>query len=235
MEFIIKPLEHLGNEIDIFVGDSEPDCPLMADLIGALKGNLTHIIHGRRRAVYRESASSISASHSNPQALSVRHSLEFFKKQAGGSVSAQETYQLVILTRLDLTWKSSIIGWPTVDFQGLNFFSRCEVGAIMGIDFSGTPVKFPGDCPCVNDIIHVMPGSMFAAFDAEVSTKFCFAFGCNPEESMTCAPPCMAGHCCYRQMAARFGKEQVHFITDWRPRPSTPLRRDDSSGIVSFD
>merc|ERR1719356_1067989 len=78
IEFIIKPLENRGNEVDIFVGDSEPDCPLMADLIGALKGNLTH---GRRRAVSREGASSISPSRANPQALNVRHSLEFFKKQ----------------------------------------------------------------------------------------------------------------------------------------------------------
>lgn len=220
IEFIIKPLENRGNEVDIFVGDSEPDCPLMADLIGALKGNLTY---GRRRAVSRESASSISPSRANPQALNVRHSLEFFKKQAGGNLSAQETYQLVVLTRLDLTWKSSILDWPTVDFQGLNFFSRCEVDNVEDAD----------NMPCVSDIVHVIPGSMFAAFDAEVSTKHCFAFGCNPEDPMTCAPVCMAGHCCYRQMAERFGKEQVHFITDWRPNNS--LRRDDSSGIASFN
>merc|ERR1719356_1687626 len=230
MEHIIKPLENRDNVVDIFVGDSEPDCPLMADLIGALKGNLTD---GRWRAVFRDSASSISPSRANPQALNVRHSLEFFKKQAGGIVSAHEKYQLVIVTRLDLIWKSSIFDWPTLDFHGLNFFSRCEAGAIMGEGFSETGIEFSDNMPCVNDIIHVIPGSMFAAFDAEVSTKYCFAFGCNPEDPMTCAPVCMAGHCCYRQMAERFGKEQVHFITDWRPTSS--FRYDDSSGIASFN
>jgi len=223
IELIIKPLEKHGNEVDIFVGDSDPDCPLMADLIGALKGNLTH---GRRRAVSREGASSISPSLADPQALNVRHSLEFFKKQAGGNVSAQEKYHLIILTRLDLFWKSSILDWPTVDFQGLNFFSRCA--------FDDFDVPLVQSMPCVNDIVHVMPGNMFAAFDAEVSTKHCFAFGCNPEDPMTCAPVCMAGHCCYRQMAERFGKEQVHFVTDWRPKLSNP-RVDDSSGIASFN
>lgn len=218
MEFIIKPLERHGNEVDIFVGDSDPDCPLMLDLVDALKGNLTH---GHERAVSREGANSISPSRANPQALNVRHSLEFFKKQVGGNVGAQDKYQLIILTRLDLTWKSSILDWPTVDFQGLNFFSRCDVNDISD------------NMPCVNDIVQVIPGSMFAAFDAEVSTKHCFAFGCNPEDPMSCNPVCMAGHCCYRQMAERFGKEQVHFITDWRPNNS--LRRDDSSGIASFN
>jgi len=223
IEFTIKPLEKHGNEVDIFVGDSEPDCPLMSDLIGALKGNLTH---GRRRAVSREGASSISPSLADPQALNVRHSLEFFKKQAGGNVSAQEKYQLIILTRLDLFWKSSILDWPTVDFQGLNFFSRCAEDDLVLRNQS---------MPCVNDIVHVIPGNMFAAFDAEVSTKHCFSFGCNPKDPKTyCARECMAGHCCYRQMAERFGKEQVHFVTDWRPKLSNP-RVDDSSGIASFN
>jgi len=218
MEFIIKPLEMHGNQVDIFVGDSDPDCPLMVDLIDALKGNLTH---GHKRAVSREGANSISPSRANPQALNMRHSLEFFKKQVGDNVSAQEKYQLIVLTRLDLTWKSSILDWPTADFQGLNFFSRCDVDDISD------------NMPCVSDILQVIPGSMFGAFDEEVSTKHCFALGCRPEDPMSCNPECMAGHCCYRQMAGRFGKEQVHFITDWRPK--LPLRLDDSSGIASFN
>merc|ERR1719188_1760752 len=57
MEFIIKPLEDLDNQVDVFVGDSEPDCPMMVDLVHVLKGNLTG---GKERAVSRKGAASLS-------------------------------------------------------------------------------------------------------------------------------------------------------------------------------
>ena len=125
-------------------------------------------------------------------------------------VKDPKSYRLVIITRPDIIWKMSIEDWPTVDFGGFNFFSPCEKN-------TEVPPR------CVNDILHIMPGEYFDAFDDIVGPGIASALPGNASignASIASAPECFnrkraSGHGCYTAVAQKFGIRNVHFVTDY--------------------
>lgn len=102
------------------------------------------------------------------------------------------TYDLIIIVRHDDQWLTSISEWPTAEFDKFNLFSLCEDN---GKEF------------CVNDNLHMMPGSLWKGFRDAIGTQYCF----NARHRRG------LGHNCYPAFAERMGQDNITFITSWRP------------------
>jgi len=163
---IIEPLEGIGMQVEIFT--VLPRCSLNSQLQGILQEK--RIVKALTR-------------RTETQSENMRLMLDTFKRKAGKA----EKYNLVIVTRHDMRWHKSILRWPTANFTGFNFFSRCEK----------TPYV------CVHDALHMMPGSMFKVLDRAVGKYHCF----HSEESH--------GHGCLKYVSPPLMAGQVHVATDW--------------------
>jgi len=108
-------------------------------------------------------------------------------------------YRVIIMLRLDVIVKSYVYQWPNVDYDKFNFYSHC-------------PLKTDSQNPfkCVNDVMHVMPGKYFAAWQRMVGRGRCFNGKPGPN-GRDC------GHLCYGQAVKAFGQDNVGFVTDWAP------------------
>merc|ERR1712079_192586 len=110
-------------------------------------------------------------------------------------------YDIVMVARHDTTWTLLIDKWPEVRFDTFNFFSSCEPGAHF---------RESGYSPnnCVNDIFHLMNGSLFTLWDSVVGSPYCFEATVNNGN----------GHGCYKAVATQLTNfDDVAYVTDWRP------------------
>jgi len=195
MHFIVFPAERQNILVDIFVTDRK-DCDMFADEV----------------AVYRQGAErSVTTKilKTSSQATNIRGALDWFKQEAGGIDAIRDNYNLVIVTRHDLIWRSSFGSWPTANFSNFNFLSKGVVKEKEHIN---------GDFQ-VNDVFHMMPGRVFPAFDATVGTRHCF----NPDDEGS-------GHGCMCDMSNKVRSDHISFVTPWRPTGGVH----DSSDVVEF-
>lgn len=209
MTNIVAPLEHNHNSVELFIanGNSKAHCPSFDELLIPKFGN---------RVV------SVEQYESQDQATSMKAVLHQFERNAGGHDMITKRYDLIIIARHDEHWLTSISQWPTAEFDKFNLFSLCEEGLGMKM------LKMPREhCSlhktCVSDTFHMMPGSLWKGFQDAVGTEFCF----HPS-----LEPFPHGHCCYTAFSERLGKDNISFITDWRPGSDGHVR--DSNGIAEL-
>lgn len=178
---IVHPLEQKHNTVEFFVlnGNSKDACPNFEALVVPKFG---------------DRVASVTQFNSNHQSDNIRKALDQFNEKAGGADKIAKRYDLILIVRHDSEWMTPVNSWPTAEFDKFNFFSRCE-------KIGGSKKK------CINDIVQVMPGSLWKAFDSTVGTKHCFNITFRHG----------SGHGCYPELASRIGDDQIAFITDWRP------------------
>lgn len=233
---VVEPLEAHGNVVDIFMQDAPAaerlpaDCykeKSIFDMLGEKMGlapkkteeeelrcvdtdstcreNATRDLF----SLYQPRNVTVKKLKAGAQGDGIRKFLNFFNEAVGSAKRVAQLYDLVIVTRHDLTWEAPIDTWPA-NFSQFNFASRCER--------EGPCACSERPRECVHDILHVLPGSMYERFDQEVGTKMCFCFkNCKPEIPKVLFVP-QSGHGCFSQMANSFGEENVGFATDWVPR-----------------
>eukprot|EP00928_Gymnodinium_smaydae_P004277 TRINITY_DN11474_c1_g1_i1.p1 TRINITY_DN11474_c1_g1~~TRINITY_DN11474_c1_g1_i1.p1 ORF type:complete len:285 (-),score=16.40 TRINITY_DN11474_c1_g1_i1:59-913(-) len=174
---VIRPLEELGNKVEIVATDKS--CSLTPALLKLLE-----------RWVLK--FETVRGEH---QGDNMRAALQLFK-----ATLDPVQYDLVFVVRHDEVFHVPINYWGpgaaaaaslditpetmsflNANFSKMNFFSRCQLRA---------GEAFGGDL-CVYDLIHIMPGRLFPAFDATIgSTPGCFF-----------TDPVGNGHNCYRAMS----------------------------------
>lgn len=189
MDMIVLPLERASHTVDLYLVESS-GCSGLLGHIGELLGE--------QRVRLNESI------ESKNQADGMHRTLEAFNSQAG----RPDLYRVIIVTRFDVMFKSSIYKWPTVDFDAFNFFSRCESAFRRHCGGGLTPCSKPENC--VHDVMHIMPGGYFTKFRELVGRGGCFNERASKRH--------MSGHGCYNQTVKAFGVEHVGFVTDWVPR-----------------
>ena len=172
LDKIVLPLEQASHTVDIYLVESS-NCTLLERIAGLLGGT---------RVRFQESFKGTK------QKDGVLKALQDFRSN---TLHKPELYRVIIMMRFDLTFKSHIYEWPTVDFDAFNFFSRCE----KGLSFR-----------CVSDVMYVLPGEYFAAFQSMIGRGDCWS-GSRPA----------SGHHCFEQAVAAFGFKHVRYVTDWRP------------------
>jgi len=182
MKNIVGPLEHNRNKVEFFVvnGNRKNKCSAFDELLMPKLGN---------RVV------SVKQYDSHGQADNMYQILQTFSaRQVEQNWSNR--YGLIIIVRHDEEWTNSISEWPTADFHKLNLFSLCEESTNGGSKWS-----------CVNDVLHMMPGSLWRGFRDAVGTEHCF----NNKHRRG------VGHQCFPAFSERVGEDNIAFITDWRP------------------
>lgn len=195
-------------QVDVFVSEcsgGRGGCPLTAQLLALL---------GRRVV-----ASETSCEHAG-QPQSMRAVLDLFS-------AAADRYGLVLVTRHDLVWTAPITSWHSANFSRVSFLGGCErrcAGCERGCahcpDPAAAGTRFGGELSrCVQDVLHVMPGRLFSAFDAAVGARGSRCFdGANKG----------SGHGCLPAIEARAGPTGLVLPLDqWRPfkdvREPSPL------------
>jgi len=186
LKHIVTPLERNFNTVEFFVvnGVDKSACPTFRNLLMPKFAKWGG-------AVAKEF-------DSKTQADNMRATLELFKDTVGGSDYIAKWYDLIIILRHDAEWLTSITEWPTAEFDKLNLFSLCEDG----FGRHQGPKE-----NCVNDILHMMPGSLWKGFRNAVGSRLCY----NPGHRRG------LGHDCYRAFARQVGEDNITFVTDWRP------------------
>lgn len=181
---IVDPLEQNHNTVEFFIvnGNSKDACPNFEALVMSKFGNRVK---------------SVMQYNSEDQPDNIRKALEQFKYKAGGLDNITKRYDLIMIVRHDSEWLTSVNTWPTAEFDKFNFFSLCEEQGSFG-----GPKEH-----CVNDNFHMMPGSLWKAFESTVGTEHCFNAAFRHG----------SGHGCYPALASRIGENHIAFITDWRP------------------
>jgi len=136
------------------------------------------------------------------QAESMRFAMDMFKNASAGAA-----YDLIMFVRHDMIWTLAIDAWPPpVDFAKFSFLSRCQKNQGGDVEEWAKLGR-----SCVNDVLLLVPGGMFAAFDETVGAEGgkCFEAGFRHG----------AGHECYEAVATATG-EPPAFATDYVPRGS---------------
>jgi len=195
MDKVVLPLERASHTVHIYLFESS-GCHLLGHVADLLeKGK--HRVQQTSSFVGKNQGTSMSAT------------LQQFSSHVDPA-----TYMAIIATRFDIAFKAYIYEWPTVNFGALNFFSRCQKAG-SAVNF-GTGMHDIIWCPtcvkpefCVNDIMHVIPGTYFETFRDVVGHGMCFTKGGY-----------WTGHYCYNQTVRKFGVENVGFVTDWVPENS---------------
>lgn len=194
LEHIVDPLEARNNIVEIIVSEDGNSCGLDGELLDT---------YARRRIKSEDITNTFGG-----QSKSLRHVLDLFKmyminRQEPGNMNGtyderMVPYDLVLVARHDMHWKTTIDSWtPPADFNMFNFLSRCEE-------------SHPHGSACVNDAFYMMPGKLFGKFDDAVGKGNCFA---NPK---TKDPLHQNGQLCYGEIVSRIQSE-VSYITNWRP------------------
>lgn len=198
MSKIVFPLEQNSNNVEFFVSH-----------------NKCREFESELLPKFGERIAAISEFDSPDQGTNMRFSLDKFKSKVGGLENIAKKYDLVMIIRHDQIWHQWLYQWPTANFDKFNFFSQCEPDRLE-FGRGGPPAN------CVNDPFHMMPGSMFSAFDSVAGNaggKGCF----NKSFKHGC------GHGCYPDMETLIGAENITFITNWVPRHSVGESNDVSS------
>jgi len=139
MTNIVQPLQELGNAVDLFVTDQPCD--------------MAHALHKVYRAGRLLRTLRTKEFCSTGQLFDLRETLSFFEQQAHRTLLA-ERYELIIVTRHDIVWKQPFLRYsPILNVSNFNFASPCEKSATIT----------RGE-PCVSDILHMMPGHLYAGF-----------------------------------------------------------------------
>jgi hypothetical protein len=201
VENVVKPLEANDNSVDFFVTVGDENCTHTQSLLD--------LFGSRIRGT--------NSFTSLDQGSNMRETLNFFKAEVGKQFQAgiMNRYSLIIIARHDLLWEMPMSQWPGVNYDAFNFFSQCEPTPNVdplnqGLGTRGFSHGGPKE-NCVNDVVHMMRGSQFAAFDAAVGRDCCFMLTPDSHRS--------AGHGCYPHVAALLDKgQQISFLTDWRPQ-----------------
>ena len=224
---IIEPLERCAHPVDVYVTECSTGrgCPLLPRLLSTLREGAA----GVERVVAVRSQCSSSG-----QAHNVRFALEAFKAATAHRVppgvspsAAVASYSLIVLTRHDLVWTSPIVHWQHANFSRIGFLSGCEPWRCT---HCGGPADAPGSryggppSRCVQDSLHLIPGSLFDAFDAAVGKRGTHCFDGSNKES---------GHACGGAVEASAGVRGVTGLIlpleVWRPfrdvREPTPISR----------
>ena len=151
---------------------------------------------------------------SSNQPQNMRLALDLFKS----SVPRPERYGLMLITRHDVVWTRRITHWPVAtNFSRLNFLSGCEPRCVgcrtlchRCKNMSGVGSKFGGEPrQCVQDVMHMMPGQAFSAFDHSVGVRGSRCFDGYNKGS---------GHGCFRVLEERLGPTGFVLPLDyWRP------------------
>mmetsp|Transcript_42689 Transcript_42689/g.121732 ORF Transcript_42689/g.121732 Transcript_42689/m.121732 type:complete len:166 (+) Transcript_42689:1-498(+) len=89
---------------------------------------------------------------SRSQQESFETTLALFEQAVGGPRAA-DGYDLIIITRHDVVWKRDLFSSSLLNCSNFNLASPCK---------SQTSIHTHG--PCLNDILHMMPGSFYGAF-----------------------------------------------------------------------
>jgi hypothetical protein len=212
VENVVKPLEANNNNVEFFVLVGDENCSHTQSLLD--------IFGGRIRAT--------KAISSMNQGSNMRHTLDLFKEEVGKQFqvsNVMDRYGLIIIARHDLMWAQPMSQWPGVNYDAFNFISQCEDNHRDPLHQGlGTPWFSHGGPKenCVNDVVQMMRGSQFAAFDAAIGKECCFMWTPDPHKS--------GGHGCYPHVAALLDKgEQISFLTDWRPEFSIREHNDISN------
>eukprot|EP00928_Gymnodinium_smaydae_P099067 TRINITY_DN935_c0_g1_i1.p1 TRINITY_DN935_c0_g1~~TRINITY_DN935_c0_g1_i1.p1 ORF type:complete len:326 (-),score=31.59 TRINITY_DN935_c0_g1_i1:172-1110(-) len=190
---LIEPLEQVRkNSVDVFnVNCGDHPCELFADVSSVLSANQTETTRHIRSTF-------VNSNVEGGQAICVQRALDFLEASADAS-----SYDAIIMTRHDVEWLDSIFSWSGADFTGINFFSRCQAGALNksndGID---------GPSACVHDVLQVVPGRLFSAWRTQIGKGRCFNSDWKKGN----------GHYCWKQaVLAAGGEENVHLATPWFP------------------
>jgi len=172
LDNIVLPLELHSHTVDIYLVESG-NCPLLHYVAG---------LFGTRVRVKNRF-------HGIVQVQGVLKVLEEFRWHA-----KPDSYNVVLMLRFDLIFKTSIYSWPDVNIDAFNFFSPCEVSP-------STKAWWDAGDGCANDILYVMPGGYVPAFNKMINNVCWFGHG----------------HLCYKHVVAAFGKEHVGFVTNEIP------------------
>jgi len=179
LDKIVLPLEKASHTVDIYLFDSS-NCSMLERIVGLLgtKGD-------RPRVLFQQSF------RGNSQSDSMNRTVKEF------TLHDPEKYRVILMLRFDVTYKSYIYEWPTVNYGKFNFYSHCEL-------HSEDPRV------CVNDIVQVMPGKYFVPWQRIVGKDNCFNGHPGPY-GRDC------GHFCYNQLVVAVGQENIGFVTGWMP------------------
>lgn len=217
---LIRPLESspCGNSVKVFLSECSlrSGCPLVKRL---------HDLLGKKVVASQTQCESAN------QPRNMRIALELFKMHAEDGVSRRfraslpstsasviTAYDLIIITRHDVLWRSPITLWSHANFSTMSFLGGCEPrcagceriscshcpdSTSPGSRFGGPPSR------CVQDMLHMMPGRSFATFDTAVGSKGCFD-GSNKG----------SGHKCLRAVESFLGESTTALVLPldvWRP------------------
>ena len=135
------------------------------------------------------------------------------------ATAAASSYDLILLTRHDVVWTTSITRWRSANFTRLNFLGACEPRC------AGCESRSCAHCPdpnapgsrfggplsrCVQDLLHLVPGPAFPAFDAAVGRKGSRCFDGSSRGS---------GHKCLSAVESSLGSTTGLVLPEdtWRP------------------
>eukprot|EP00928_Gymnodinium_smaydae_P079986 TRINITY_DN63799_c0_g1_i1.p1 TRINITY_DN63799_c0_g1~~TRINITY_DN63799_c0_g1_i1.p1 ORF type:complete len:325 (+),score=35.42 TRINITY_DN63799_c0_g1_i1:33-977(+) len=188
---LIEPLEkERYNSVDVFNVDcGDAPCRMSAEEDLVLSSSQERHVQ----------STFVDSSVSGGQAICVQRALDFFESSGDPS-----SYDVVMMIRHDVEWLDSIFSWSGANFEGFNFFSRCELGAFPHL-YNGVD----GPSACVNDILQVVPGRKYRAWREVIGKDRCFNAAWRRGH----------GHNCWSQTAAAVGgEEHVHLATPWVPK-----------------
>ena len=221
LAMVIQPLEACGSVVDLFATECSRSqgCKLMDRFYGIFGARVVRL-HTKCRSV--------------TQADSMHHSLELFRENR----PQPSQYGLILVTRHDMVWTTSIVDWVDADFSRFNFLAQCEKRCCCYrmsqyawkfrrtwrdgyTNDTSSCSRYGGPPPlCVQDFVHAMPGVFFSFFYQIVasSVRNCFGRYVN----VTSRTPELRlerqdGHQCYQHMARVLPKPPSFLITTWRP------------------
>lgn len=176
---IVLPLEWGNNIVHVYWQESSGKCTAIADAV-----------HKYGRRIKAVDSTTISTSQSS----SMRIALDLLRRASPHSVAR---YDLILLTRHDLVWRTPIFRW-NADFRHMTLLTQMDgwaAGEVAALGRAG---------PAVSDVLYSLPGKLFDAFDREVGRDMCFVL---PEHAGPSRPgrwwnlAVGSGHGCFDQLA----------------------------------
>jgi hypothetical protein len=216
---LVWPLERRLNHVHIFATETSGVCRgciltrSLRPIFAERPANRSGYNRVRRFNVVKRQAG---------QAESLRLALDTFKNASG--VPAPSAYDLFLLVRFDMVWTMPIDKWPPpADFRTLSFLGPCRDQERFGpVDTWGAARAAPwaalnpyGIHGCMSDLLMMMPGKMFEAFDGVVGRRHSMCYDRDVRGG--------AGHGCFPALATATGS-RPGFVTDYAS-PNGTLRR----------
>ena len=219
VQHVIAPLEARHLPVDIVLSS----CGRQAAAHNPAVAHLHHVVEllGRHRLL----ASSAPSCHNFNQGESVRRTIDLFVEhammpkglpksigRAERLLHIPELYSLIMITRIDLVFKLSIVHWQHVNFARFLFYAGCARAPFARGVHGGS-----GPQECVEDQVHIMTGHHFRRWEPIVGPGAplygCF-FGFGPN-----LWPTYSGHPCYNATARAIGELPGFILTDPKKWP----------------